>query len=157
MLQTQDAYPWTSCNSFEATKKNCPLGEACLKLISFEYAWNWAMRCKILLKINVILFHTECTSICDLISLAYCVGFGLEPIYVSSQNVGRFKSSQNRSCHLVSRVAILGKNGISMTRCFHLRSIVARRGHAPEEWLDRSTPMIGKDSFVDPQSLDGPP
>ncbi len=44
-----DAYPWTPCNTFEATKKNCPRGEACLKLKKFkDYNWyhNWAMKCK---------------------------------------------------------------------------------------------------------------
>jgi hypothetical protein len=54
LLQTQDEYPWTSCNSFEATKKNCPRGEACLKLTSFEYAWNWAMRCKAVNRFYII-------------------------------------------------------------------------------------------------------
>ncbi|TRY75288.1 hypothetical protein TCAL_17368, partial [Tigriopus californicus] len=44
---TDSSYPWRPCNSFEATKKNCPLGEACLKLKNFKkYAWNWAMRCQ---------------------------------------------------------------------------------------------------------------
>lgn len=47
LAQIYDAYPWTSCNSFESTKKNCPIGEACLKLKTYkEYAWNWAMRCE---------------------------------------------------------------------------------------------------------------
>ena len=47
IAQNSDSYPWTPCNSFEATKKNCPLGEACLKLKGFKsYAWNWAMRCQ---------------------------------------------------------------------------------------------------------------
>ena len=46
-MQLQDPYPWVACNSFESTKKNCPRGEACLKLKSqASYAWNWAMRCK---------------------------------------------------------------------------------------------------------------
>ena len=46
-MQLQDPYPWVACNSFESTKKNCPRGEACLKLKSHtSYAWNWAMRCK---------------------------------------------------------------------------------------------------------------
>ena len=49
MAQSQDSYPWTNCNAFESTKKNCPRGEACLKLKSYQsYAWNWAMRCKFL-------------------------------------------------------------------------------------------------------------
>ena len=50
---SDDAYPWTKCNHFEATKKNCPRGEKCLKMNRFSqpsgpfsYAWNWAMRCK---------------------------------------------------------------------------------------------------------------
>ena len=49
---SDDAYPWTKCNHFEATKKNCPRGEKCLKMNRFSqpsgpfsYAWNWAMRC----------------------------------------------------------------------------------------------------------------
>ena len=47
LAQSQDTYPWTNCNAFESTKKNCPRGEACLKLKGYEnYAWNWAMRCK---------------------------------------------------------------------------------------------------------------
>eukprot|EP00093_Oithona_nana_P011039 11039.XXX_529292_529608_1 [CDS] Oithona nana genome sequencing. len=46
ITQVQDSYPWESCNAFEATKKNCPRGEACLKLKNFSYAWNWAMRCQ---------------------------------------------------------------------------------------------------------------
>ena len=47
LLQLQDSYPWTNCNAFESTKKNCPRGEACLKLKNHKsYAWNWAMRCK---------------------------------------------------------------------------------------------------------------
>ncbi len=41
-----DSYPWTKCNAFEATKKNCPRGETCLRMKRFNYAWNWAMRCK---------------------------------------------------------------------------------------------------------------
>ncbi len=44
-----DDYPWTECTTFEATKKNCPRGESCLKLKKFRnYAWyhNWAMKCK---------------------------------------------------------------------------------------------------------------
>ena len=45
--ETYDEYPWMSCNSFEATRKNCPRGEACLKLKQYqEYAWSWAMKCK---------------------------------------------------------------------------------------------------------------
>merc|ERR1712184_129034 len=50
---SDDAYPWTKCNHFEATKKNCPRGEKCLKMNRFtqpsgpfSYAWNWAMRCQ---------------------------------------------------------------------------------------------------------------
>merc|ERR1712008_135999 len=44
LAQSQDSYPWTNCNAFESTKKNCPRGEACLKLKSYQsYAWNWAM------------------------------------------------------------------------------------------------------------------
>ena len=51
LLQLQDSYPWTNCNAFESTKKNCPRGEACLKLKNHKsYAWNWAMRCKLLEK-----------------------------------------------------------------------------------------------------------
>merc|ERR1712223_2310949 len=47
LAQSQDTYPWTNCNAFESTKKNCPRGEACLKLKGYEnYAWNWAMRCQ---------------------------------------------------------------------------------------------------------------
>merc|ERR1712037_1003655 len=47
LAQSQDSYPWTNCNAFESTKKNCPRGEACLKLKSYQsYAWNWAMRCQ---------------------------------------------------------------------------------------------------------------
>ncbi len=47
LTQLQDTYPWTNCNAFESTKKNCPRGEACLKLKNFQsYAWNWAMRCQ---------------------------------------------------------------------------------------------------------------
>jgi len=45
--ETYDEYPWMSCNSFEATRKNCPRGEACLKLKQYqEYAWSWAMKCQ---------------------------------------------------------------------------------------------------------------
>ena len=48
IAQQYDSYPWTRCSAFEATKKNCPRGEACLKLKNFKsYAWNWAMRCKL--------------------------------------------------------------------------------------------------------------
>ena len=47
LAQHDDEYPWMSCNSFEATRKNCPRGEACLKLKQFaSYAWSWAMKCK---------------------------------------------------------------------------------------------------------------
>merc|ERR1712226_1308314 len=47
LASTFDSYPWEPCNSFEATKKNCPRGEACLKLKNFKkYAWNWSMRCQ---------------------------------------------------------------------------------------------------------------
>lgn len=55
MGTSDDAYPWTKCNHFEATKKNCPRGEKCLKMNRFNqpsgpfsYAWNWAMRCTLL-------------------------------------------------------------------------------------------------------------
>ena len=45
--ETYDEYPWMNCNSFEATRKNCPRGEACLKLKQYrDYAWSWAMKCK---------------------------------------------------------------------------------------------------------------
>lgn len=46
LLELQDSYPWTNCNAFESTKKNCPRGEACLKLKNHKYAWNWTMRCQ---------------------------------------------------------------------------------------------------------------
>uniref|UniRef100_A0A0K2TXF3 Secreted protein n=1 Tax=Lepeophtheirus salmonis TaxID=72036 RepID=A0A0K2TXF3_LEPSM len=48
LIAQYDSYPWTKCSPFEASKKNCPVGEACLKLKSFStgYAWNWAMRCQ---------------------------------------------------------------------------------------------------------------
>ena len=56
LAQSQDTYPWTNCNAFESTKKNCPRGEACLKLKGYEsYAWNWAMRCKFYL-VSYILY-----------------------------------------------------------------------------------------------------
>ena len=46
--ETYDEYPWLDCNSYEATRKNCPRGEACLKLKQYrDYAWSWAMKCKL--------------------------------------------------------------------------------------------------------------
>ena len=48
--ETYDEYPWMNCNSFEATRKNCPRGEACLKLKQYrDYAWSWAMKCKFII------------------------------------------------------------------------------------------------------------
>ncbi len=47
-----DAYPWTACNPQEATRKNCPRGESCLKLKKYRnYDWKhtWAMKCELLL------------------------------------------------------------------------------------------------------------
>jgi len=45
--ETYDEYPWLDCNSYEATRKNCPRGEACLKLKQYrDYAWSWAMKCQ---------------------------------------------------------------------------------------------------------------
>merc|ERR1711862_558668 len=45
--QISDDYLWTDCSPFESTKKNCPRGEQCLKLKSYQtYAWDWAMRCQ---------------------------------------------------------------------------------------------------------------
>ena len=63
--ETYDEYPWMNCNSFEATRKNCPRGEACLKLKQYrDYAWSWAMKCKFhnyltLLSINSSYIHNN--------------------------------------------------------------------------------------------------
>ena len=41
-----DSYNWRNCVPFEATKKNCPRGEACLADISYRgYVPNYALKC----------------------------------------------------------------------------------------------------------------
>merc|ERR1711890_155641 len=41
-----DSYNWRNCNPFEATKKNCPIGEACLADVSYKgYIPNYALKC----------------------------------------------------------------------------------------------------------------
>ena len=63
LLELQDSYPWTNCNAFESTKKNCPRGtyllilyirmfQACVRLRVFlsEVPFSYESVVKILLK-----------------------------------------------------------------------------------------------------------